>query len=234
MNNDNGKNQENSSLVIFETDKQPIYYSFIPFKYNLVVPDSLDIRLRGKNVYICEEKKYFNIKANPNYTRAEIYVINNKTSDTIQTVELTGILPPISLMFCGINSGYTIPASYFTKESAILATLINFDINIHYEIVSYTMLMQSGDTVMEYQRVIDCKNWKIWEEPREECQFFSQEQLDAIHRIKGSQIVVFKDIVIQLDSNYLKIQVINATFSEEIRLPIFQDKRERITSFPLS
>ncbi len=205
INKDNGKNQENSSLVIFETSEYPMCYSMISYRYNLSYPDSMNIKVAGdNNISIFEEDCRFRLKANSNYTRAEIYLINQQTSDTIQTVEIIGILPPISLMFCGINPGYTIPTSYFTKESAILATLINFDISIFYEIVSYTMLMQSGNTVMEYQRVIDCKDWKIWEEPREECQFFSQEQLDAIHSIKGSQIVVFKDIVIQLDSNYQK------------------------------
>jgi hypothetical protein len=141
----------------------------------------MQIKLIGKNVYINEEYQYFNITGNSYNSKSEIYIINNKTTDTIQTVQLNATMPPITLLFAGTTGG-RISADKFTEYSAIVAIIENFDISIYFDIVSFTMLIQSGDSILELPRTyaLDCDNWKIRDVPRKECQFFSDEQLNAI------------------------------------------------------
>lgn len=205
MNNKNNNNLERKLPVYFEIHTQPLYYIYKSYEYDLIYPDSMDIKLIGDNVSIYEESKTFIINGKSYFSKGEIYIINQKNSDTIQTLEFEAIMPPITLMFCGTTGG-KISANSFTEGSAIIATIINFGISINYDIVSYTMLLQTNDSIIEFPRTFppDCIDWKIWEEPKKECSFFSQEQLDAIHDIKGTQIVIFKDIIIQIDTNCQK------------------------------
>lgn len=201
--------EQDESLVDFQVDVPTHCYNYVWYSYSLNYPDTMDIKLTGKDVRINEEDSTFRIDINSNYHReGNIFIINNKTQDTIETVRLFGLLPDIQISFTGIPPDNIISNEYFTMNR-ITAELINTGLSLYYEVASYTMQIQSGDSILTFSRSIpwscyDLDNWVIGEEIEEECEFFSKEQRAVIGNIKGSQIVVFTNIVIQLDSNHQK------------------------------
>lgn len=205
-NADNNFNANTSFEFSITTNN--FYYSCVPIKYKFSYPDTMDITLSGKNVRIAEE--YNNISIHPRqnsiYNKGEIYVINNKTGDTLQTKIIYGILPPIAIYIGGRNPGSgLIHYNDFINSGSIIATIENFDIDLSWHITSFTLEMQSGDSIISISRNYPphCEDWKLWEhwKPWEECLTFSQEQLKALETIQGTQIIVLKDIVVPLDSN---------------------------------
>jgi hypothetical protein len=199
----------NESLVDFKAIVPQHCYFYFWYSYSLNYPDTMDIKLIGKDVRINEEDSTFCIDINSNYHReGNIFVINNKKQDTIETVRIYGIFPDIQITFGGRLPDNIISNEYFTMDR-MTAELVNTDFSLYYEVVSYSMQIQSGDSILTFSRSIpwscyDYDNWVIGEEIEEECEFFSKEQQAAIENIKGAQIVAFTNIVIQLDSNHQK------------------------------
>jgi len=182
-----------------------LHYLIVPIRYKFSYPDTMDIRLSGKNVRIAEESNILSIRPRQNSFKntGEIYVINNKTGDTLQTKIFHAVLPPIQLDLGGVYNGGIIPYDKLISTCWLGAGIYNFEINLVWPIYSFTLEMQSGDSIISIPRNYPerCKNRVLWWEPDKECWFFSPEQLKALETIQGTQIIVIKDIVVPLDSN---------------------------------